>query len=318
MEMNEHLSQRIFKDLEERIGKKHLSKRLQLQVKHSAFRYGDGRFRIHWENVEPIYTILKYILKSLGLFYRGTLNAMDYRTKEVRVQFENLPRPFRGLRVLHLSDIHIDGIGDNGERLKREISKIDFDLCVITGDFRFLSFHGYGETLMHMEGIVDSLRCEHGVYGVLGNHDFIEMVPSLETMGIRMLLNEAVKIKRKDECIWIAGVDNPTFLEVHDLKKSLQTVSKNDFNILLAHSPDILNDAADLMVDYYLCGHTHGGQICLPGGIPIIINTACSRKYVVGPWRYRKMAGYTSRGTGSSGLAVRFLCPPEITLHRLV
>ncbi len=169
-----------------------------------------------------------------------------------------------------------------------------------------------------MKRIVDSLQCEHGILAVLGNHDFIEMVPGLEAMGIRILLNEAVPIRRNGEVIWIAGVDDPHFYEAHNLKKTFQEVPRREFKVLLAHSPELVEDAANFMVDYYLCGHTHGGQICLPRGIPVITNATCSRKYVSGPWKYQKMAGYTSRGTGSSGLTVRFFCPPEITLHRFI
>ena len=66
-----------------------------------------------------------------------------------------------------------------------------------------------------------------------------------------------------------------------------------------------------------LCGHTHGGQICLPGGVPVMTNADCPRKYCVGAWRYHGMHGYTSRGTGVSMVDVRLNCPPEVTLHRL-
>ena len=318
MKKKHHLSQQLFQELEKRIGRDHLGKRLRLQVKHTAVKFSDGRFKIYWENVEPVYVILKFILQFLGLLNQGMLNAIDYKVEEATLHFNNLPNSFQNFRILQLSDIHVDGITDNGKRLREKISEIDFDLCVITGDFRFLTFDDYENALIRMEELVGSLQCEHGILGVLGNHDFIEMVPRLEDMGIRMLLNEAVPIRRKDETIWIAGVDVPNFYEVHDLTKVFKEIPENAFKILLAHSPELIVDAARFMVDYYLCGHTHGGQICLPGGIPIITNTTCPRKYVSGSWKYEKMAGHTSRGTGSSGLAVRFFCPPEITLHRFI
>jgi predicted MPP superfamily phosphohydrolase len=169
-----------------------------------------------------------------------------------------------------------------------------------------------------MAKIVDVLQCKYGIFGVLGNHDFIEMVPDLEAMGIKILLNESAKIKKGDECFWIVGVDDSSTLNVHDLNKSLRDVPREAFKVLLAHSPDIFYDAASHMFDYYLCGHTHGGQICLPGGIPIITNASCPRDYIAGSWRFGKMEGYTSAGTGSSGLFVRFFCPPEITIHQLI
>lgn len=309
------LSQQVFADLEKRIGRSHLSKRLRLQVEHSATRFDGNLFRIQSENAKPVYTILRYLLKALGLLRRGSSNALTYKTKKIRKRFDNLPESFRGLRLLHLSDIHIDGLTDKGEGLMAEIKKTDFDLCVITGDFLFRTFHDDGESFAQMEKLVDSLECEHGIFGILGNHDFIETVPQLEAMGIKILLNEAEKINKRGEHIWIVGVDDPSVFHAHDLKKGLQQVPHDAFKILLAHSPELFNDAAFLLFDYYLCGHTHGGQICLPGGIPIITNSTSPRGHVAGPWKYKRMEGYTSAGTGTSGLNVRFFCPPEITIH---
>jgi len=80
----------------------------------------------------------------------------------------------------------------------------------------------------------------------------------------------------------------------------------------------LLNETASLdRFDLHLSGHTHGGQICLPGGIPLIRNGNCPKEMIAGAWRYGKMHGYTSRGTGCCGVAARFFCPPEITVHTL-
>jgi len=212
----------------------------------------------------------------------------------------------------------MDGIRDQGESLREKIAGLRFDLCLLTGDFRFLTFYDYEKAMVDLKGLVGSLRCEHGILGILGNHDFIEMVPLLETMGIRLLLNEAVSIQREDEAIWIAGTDDCHFYQVDNLPKALGEIPSNGFKVLMAHSPELLDEAEQAGVNYYLSGHTHGGQICLPGGIPLLTNAHCPRKFVSGPWQYGKMKGYTSRGTGSSGLAVRYFCPPEITLHRLI
>lgn len=311
------LDQKTLLKIENRIGRDHLAKRLRGQVNHSAIQFDEGGFQFHWENFEPSFAILRQLLRCMGLLKRGMSNAVDYQVEETTVRFKNLPKRFHGFRILQLSDVHVDGILDKGERLRKAISRIQFDLCVITGDFRFFTFSDYDKAMAGMEGLLDSLKCEHGIIGILGNHDFIEMAPILEAMGIRLLLNEAIPIKRGHEMIWIFGVDDPHFYKVHDLDKASKEIPKNAFKILLAHSPELLKEASLLDVDYYLCGHTHGGQICLPGTIPIITNANCPRRYVTGSWKYQKMPGHTSRGTGSSGLAVRFFCPPEITLHKL-
>jgi uncharacterized protein len=88
-------------------------------------------------------------------------------------------------------------------------------------------------------------------------------------------------------------------------------------NVLLVHSPELIDEARDFGAGLYLCGHTHGGQICLPGSIPIITNAACSRRFIAGPWQDGPMAGYTHRGTGVSCVPVRFNCPGEVVVHTL-
>ena len=88
-------------------------------------------------------------------------------------------------------------------------------------------------------------------------------------------------------------------------------------SILLSHTPETYRQAADAGFNVMLCGHTHGGQICLPGGIPVLTLADSPRALARGPWRYREMVGYTSAGTGTSIVDVRLNCPPEVTLHRL-
>ncbi len=113
------------------------------------------------------------------------------------------------------------------------------------------------------------------------------------------------------------GVDDPHYYETDNLEKAMTGVSDDTFSILLAHSPEITRQAAYAGVDVYLCGHTHGGQICLPGGQPLIANSRCPHNQCKGAWKYDTMQGYTSRGVGTSSVDVRFNCPPEITIHTL-
>lgn len=307
----------IYKELENRIGAEHLGKRLRLQVDHSARFLGEGRGGFHWENIKSMPTILKLLLRLTGLRKRSEQNTLDYRVENIEVSSKTLPASFDGLRILHLSDVHLDGVVDRGQKLYQIIGELDFDLCVITGDFRFLTLGVHKDAIEQMKVLVDFLQCEHGIYGILGNHDFIEMVPELEAVGVTMLLNESLPIKVGEDCIWIAGVDDPHFYGVDDLEKAMVQVATKNFSLLLAHSPEIIEEAAKLGIDYYLCGHTHAGQICLPGGIPLLTNANCSREYISGSWRHKDMYGYTSRGTGESCVSVRFFCPPEITIHRL-
>jgi len=308
----------IYQQLAARIGEAHLRKRLTRQVDLAAKFYAKGGYAsFHLENVEFIYVVLEYMLKALGLYQQGLENALDYRIETVQVPLENLPSQFDGFRVLQLTDIHADVINNGGHKLFDILKNIQADLCVITGDFRFLTQDAYDKALERTAQIIRTVNAPYGILGILGNHDFIEFVPGLESAGMNMLLNEAVPVKKDGAEIWLAGVDDAHLYDCHDIPKALSNVPEKEVRILLSHTPETYAEAEGAGVDYIICGHTHGGQICLPGGIPIITNAKCPRGFCSGSWKYRKMLGYTSRAAGSSGLSVRFNCPPEITIHKL-
>ena len=143
------------------------------------------------------------------------------------------------------------------------------------------------------------------------------MVPELEEMGIRILLNECEAISRGHEAIYLAGIDDAHYYRVDNIEKAASDIPDSGFSILLSHTPEIYRQAAYADFDLLLSGHTHGGQICLPGSIPITLDSVLPRHMGSGPWKYGDMMGYTSVGVGCSIVPVRINCPPEITLHRL-
>jgi predicted MPP superfamily phosphohydrolase len=151
----------------------------------------------------------------------------------------------------------------------------------------------------------------------LGNHDFIEMVPGLEQLGLPILLNESVAIERGGSTLHLAGIDDTAFYKTYNLAAACHYKPIGSVAILLAHSPDVYRSAQVSCFDLVLCGHTHGGQICLPGRVPLVRNADCPSRMLAGAWQYKGLKGYTSRGTGGCGVAVRYFCPPEITLHIL-
>jgi predicted MPP superfamily phosphohydrolase len=155
------------------------------------------------------------------------------------------------------------------------------------------------------------------IYAVLGNHDTIQMVPGLEAMGIRVLLNECEIIQRGDQQIYLAGIDDAHFFRVDNIEKAALSIPHGEFSILLSHTPEIYRQAAHANFNLMLSGHTHGGQICLPGSIPIKLEAVLPRRMGAGSWHYHNMTGYTSVGAGSSVVPARLNCPPEITLHYL-
>jgi predicted MPP superfamily phosphohydrolase len=133
-----------------------------------------------------------------------------------------------------------------------------------------------------------------------------------------MLLNECVLIPKGDQALYLAGVDDAHFYRVDNIEKAAATVPDSAFSILLSHTPEIYRQAAHAGFDLLLAGHTHGGQICLPGAVPITLDSVLPRRMGAGAWTYHNMQGYTSVGAGCSIVPVRLNCPPEITIHHLL
>src|SRR5262249_62259192 len=121
-------------------------------------------------------------------------------------------------------------------------------------------------------------RITKPTYGVLGNHDTIRMLPGLEEMGVRMLLNESVVIARDSDRIHLAGVDDAHFYRADNIEKAASEIPPDEFSILFSHTPSLYQQPAHAEFDLLLSGHTHGGQICLPGRIPITLDSILPRR----------------------------------------
>lgn len=315
--MNQSHEQEVLAKLIDRIGSAHAGKRLELQAHYSALLLSGKHIHVHIEEFPAIAWLLKTTLKATGLWPMAVRNSTNYRIREHLVPLPQLPEAFDGFRILHLSDLHIEGMIDKGQSLQRTLGTLQYDLCVLTGDFRFLTYGSYDKTLTLMEDLVKTIQAPFGVTGILGNHDWLEMVPGLEQGGIRMLLNEPQALEKGSDAIWLLGLDDMHYYETGDLEKAVSAAPTDVVRILLVHSPEIIPEAFTAGMDLYLCGHSHGGQICLPGGSPIITHCRCPRSYKAGPWQYQSMKGYTSRGVGTSLFPIRIFCPPEIIIHTL-
>ncbi len=301
--------------LEHRVNSVHLRQRLGIESDHAADIFGQGRTFFHPENWSSLQGLLRVVLKATGLYRRGRDNARALRICHNEVVLSRLPSAFDGFTLLQLSDLHLDMDEAFLEILIDCLQRVEYDLCVMTGDFRAKTFGDYGPALDKMAQLVSHLQ--RPVYGILGNHDSIKMVPTLEEVGVRMLLNESVPLHRKGAKIYLAGIDDPHYFRVENFEKAAQGIPPEAVSVLLSHSPETYRRAAHAGFDLMLSGHTHGGQICLPGGVPLITNADCPRRFCAGPWRYQGLQGYTSVGSGASVVEVRFNCPPEISLHHL-
>jgi len=305
----------ILAKLEQRLGRLHARQRLGIETDHEAQIFGQGLTFFHLENWYSARSISRNGLKLSGLYWRARRNAERVTVRRNDIVFKDLPPRFDGFTILHLSDLHVDISQAAMQRVYELVGELRYDICVLTGDYRGETYGPFG-TALDGVGRVRS-RLKGPVYGVLGNHDSIRMVPGIEAMGIRMLLNESETIRRGDQAIHLAGIDDAGFFGVDNIQKAGEEIPHGGFAILLSHTPEVYRQAAHAGFHLMLSGHTHGGQICLPGGIPITLDARLPRRYGAGAWRHQEMAGYTSTGTGSSIVPVRFNCPPEVTLHRL-
>lgn len=298
-----------------RMGRDLLKRRIEKQAEIWARETHQGSGFFYLERFLPVDEIIWFLIRLVGLGGRARRNYLDVRVVERRVALAGLPPAFEGFRLLQLSDLHCDLDPALTRVVVDRLRGIRFDYAVYTGDFHNAIGEEATTSLALMRRIIRETagRC----VGILGNHDFIEKVAFLEHWGLPILLNESCCIERDGERIHLCGVDDPHFFRTDDLSRALQDVPPEGFRILLAHSPEISAEAAEAGFAYYLCGHTHGGQICLPGGRIVVRNARCREPLFRGPWQEGAMPGYTSPGTGASGVPARFCCPPEITVHIL-
>ncbi len=272
---------------------------------------------LNFEYVAYYRLVMAWIFRRLGLYQRGMANAYTIELVQETFVIDDLPPAFDGFRILLLTDLHLDGLPDLTDRLAAIVRTLPVDLCLLGGDIRMETYGPIAPSVRRLRRLVRHIDSRHGIFGVLGNHDCIEMVPELEDAGVVMLVNDAWPIDKDGERLWLVGVDDPHYYKVDDLPAAFASVPANACAILLVHSPELYAEAAAYQPRLYLCGHTHGGQICLPGGIKVFTHCRAPRPLCGGRWQYQGMWGYTSRGAGASGLPLRFNCPGEITLITL-
>ncbi|ABM20474.1 MULTISPECIES: metallophosphoesterase [Marinobacter] len=298
-----------------RLGPVHARQRLGIERETEARVFGRDKRSFHLENLTNAPKLIRFCLKAVGLLRRAQANSLKLTTEHNTFVLPDLPSAFEGFRILHLTDLHVDMDEANLQAVIRQIAPLDYDLCVLTGDYRQRTWGPVDDAL---DGMARLRLAIHGdAYAVLGNHDSVRMVPALEDMGYRLLMNEMVPLERGDSRLYLAGVDDAHYYKVHNLHRAGDDIPAGGISLLLSHTPEIWREAAHAGYDLFLCGHTHGGQLCLPGGIPLTLDSDCPRRLGRGLWQVNGMQGYTSPGAGTSVLNVRLNCPPEVTIHTL-
>jgi predicted MPP superfamily phosphohydrolase len=256
--------------------------------------------------------------------------ASDHpQVTRVDVRLRRLPHEFDGFTIAQLSDFHYEEHFSvvpirKGVELVNELNP---DLIVLTGDFVTVPVGEYHRSLAYRFAktagpcaeLLSQLKAPMGTFAVLGNHDGASdpsyVVNALQANGIPVLINRALPLERGKARIWLAGVDD--VLEGRpDLGATLTKIPSGEATILLAHEPDFADEVMFAPIDLHLAGHSHGGQIWVPGiGAPWLPQLA--RKYPRGLYQLGKLTLYTNLGIGTIRVPVRLNCPPEVTLITL-
>jgi len=279
-------------------------------------RRGGGKHKSHWQFFERLLSVFGLLLKLVGLYHRGFLHATHILVREVELNYPDLPPAFHNYRILHLTDLHLDGMPGLEKLIVKTIEGLNYDLCVFTGDYRKQTHGPFSQIKEPMQLIVSGINAPDGILATLGNHDTFMMVDLLREMGIKVLANESHRVERNGQYLTVTGVDDPHYYFTDQAYQCIEGKHQG-FPVALVHSPELFDLAAVNGYKLYLCGHTHGGQICLPGGIPVIRHLYNGKKYYRGLWQYNGMKGYTSEGCGTSGIPIRYNSHSEVTLFTL-
>lgn len=273
---------------------------------------------LNFEDALYYHFLMETLFKAMGIYERGKSNALVLERKDVSFHFSDLPPAFDGYRILFLTDLHLDGLDGLTDRLLDIIRDIRADICILGGDFRMETHGPFADAMTQLDRVLPQVHVTEGVYGVLGNHDCIEIMDALEGR-VTFMVNSSLKLQRNGEQIWLVGIDDPHYFKCHDLDQAFDEVPDKAFSILISHSNEIYKAAREYGPKLFLCGHTHAGQIRIPPIGPVFTHSSAPRSLCEGRWEYGGMLGYTSAGVGVSGVPVRYNSKGEvtvITLHR--
>jgi len=258
----------------------------------------------------------------IGEYRNGIDQALDVREYGLLLPVPGLDPNLDGFTILHLSDLHLGQFPGLTEAIEHAVKDLQPDVCVLTGDYAPTYKTRPDHVLAALRPILERIDSRHGFYATLGNYDSPELAAALQHDGkCRLLINEHAAIRHHSALVHLTGTDDPYLQDNGPILEALAAPREGfgeSFRIALVHTPDLAGEAAAAGYDLYLCGHTHGGQICRPSGRPILKNCKKRPDLASGLWREGGMWGYTSRGAGVSGIPRRHYCPPEVTMIRLV
>lgn len=269
-------------------------------------------------------------LAAAGAAYLwGMWEAAQLTVRAETLRFPDLPAAFDGFRIVQVSDPHLpraprpgEGARWRGERIAEMCRQARPDVIALTGDLvRGRRSQSGGWALLErlapiaptfvIPGNEDYQVCEKDL-----RLDFADTLARWRETGAAVLMNAARPITRDGDTLWLAGTDD-SHEHKDDLDAAFANIPADGFIVLLSHSPEIITDPRSGRARLILCGHTHGGQICLPGGYPVFTHSAAGRAYAKGLLRVRGSWLSVSRGIGAVTIPIRLFCTPEVVVLEL-
>ncbi|MBA2541663.1 MAG: metallophosphoesterase family protein [Deltaproteobacteria bacterium] len=251
------------------------------------------------------------LVRALGMQRR-------VQVRHHRVAVAGWPSTVRPLRIAFISDLHAGPTTHSSllDEAFAQLAAADADLVLLGGDYVFL----FAEYIDAIADRLRRIRAPSGIYAVMGNHDLwaddAAIAGALEAAGARVLVNQPVSLAAPFAHVALVGLDDPWTGSVPRLP--LLPRGDDRIRVVLAHAPEVMLHLGDEPFDLALCGHTHGGHVALPGGVPILVPGPLSRRYAHG--RHDVGGGRTlivSRGIGGTEVALRTFADPDILIVEL-
>ena len=274
-------------------------------------------------STNPAALALLAVVQALGLglaAYGLLVEPFRLGVTRQTLHIAKLANPGRPIRVVHLSDLHVERLTRRERSLPALIAGLSPDLILISGDYQNASYCQDPQALADLDALLTQLHAPGGVYGCLGTIevDLPDVLrPVVSGAGVVLLEDRAVELYVAGHRLWLAGINctRDPKADGARLRELLAGAPPGVATIVLHHMPDLLPEAAALGVDLLLAGHTHGGQWRVPGFGAILTNSRYGKRYEGGLYRRGQTHLYVSRGLGMEGFGTpraRLFCPPEV------